>query len=142
MLKRRDSGDHPKVHHPASGDLLDDVRPAFVRWNDRLLAWLADHVLASILMFDIALILPLIAIPMSNSVKITLGVLSGSWIQWWALPALQRSQVRADRVRQAKIEADHQALTHIAITVDAILARLDALDAASGSKSSPASSGE
>lgn len=84
--------------------------------------------LASILMFDIALILPLIAIPMSNSVKITLGVLSGSWIQWWALPALQRSQVRADRTRQAKIDSDHQALTHIAVTVDAILARVETLE--------------
>lgn len=77
------------------------------------------------LMFDIALIVPLIAIPMSDSVKITLGVISGSWIQWWALPALQRSQVKADVKREAKADADHVALTHIANTVDAILAKLN-----------------
>ncbi|HRI45318.1 MAG TPA: hypothetical protein PLL78_11585 [Fimbriimonadaceae bacterium] len=127
MRKANDSLDHPSVRHPGR-QLLSTGRADFIRWNDRLLTWLADHVLASILMFDIALILPLIAIPMSNSVKITLGVLSGSWIQWWALPALQRSQVRADRTRQAKIDSDHQALTHIAVTVDAILARVETLE--------------
>lgn len=103
-------------------------RHPLVELNDKVLSWLADHVLASILMFDIALILPLLAIPMSDSFKITLGVISGSWIQWWALPALQRSQVRADRLRQAKVDADHEALTHIATTVDTILARLDAME--------------
>jgi predicted MFS family arabinose efflux permease len=93
--------------------------------NDRILDWLSEHVLASILMFDIALIVPLLAIPMNESIKITLGVVSSSWIQWWALPALQRSQVKADRKREAKADADHEALTHIAQTVDAILARLE-----------------
>lgn len=128
MLKGRNTPHHPHVRHPAMSE-DDSDRPSIVRLNDRLLTWLADHVLASILMFDIALILPLIAIPMSNSVKITLGVLSGSWIQWWALPALQRAQVKADRMRQSKADSDHEALSHIAVTVDAILARLDALEA-------------
>lgn len=94
--------------------------------NDRVLDWLSEHVLASMLMFDVALIIPLVTIPMADSVKITLGVISGSWIQWWALPALQRSQVKADVKREAKADADHAAMTHIANTVDAILARLEA----------------
>ncbi|MBL8088346.1 MAG: hypothetical protein JNM85_09810 [Chthonomonas sp.] len=110
---------HPLRNPPASGGWL-------AHHNDRILDWLANHVLASMIMFDIALIVPLLAIPMSDSVKITLGVISGSWIQWWALPALQRSQVKADQSRQAKADADHVALTHIANTVDLILARLDA----------------
>lgn len=90
-----------------------------------MLDWLSDHVLASMVMFDIALIVPLLVIPMSTDVKVTLGVISGSWIQWWALPALQRSQVKADRKREAKADADHEALTHIATTVDEILNRLE-----------------
>lgn len=115
---------HARVKHPLQS--LPEKKSALARHNDRVLDWLADHVLASMLMFDIALIVPLIAIPMSDSVKITLGVISGSWIQWWALPALQRSQVKADIKRESKADADHEALTHIANTVDAILARLDA----------------
>jgi predicted MFS family arabinose efflux permease len=110
---------HPRHFLPAR-------REGLARWNGRILDWLAEHVLASMLMFDIALIVPLIAIPLSDSVKITLGVISGSWIQWWALPALQRSQVRAEKERAAKMDADHLALTHIANTVDAIMARMDA----------------
>lgn len=115
---------HVRVIHPRQL-LSAQRRSALVHVNGLLLDWLAAHVLASTLMFDIALIVPLIAIPLSDSVKITVGVISGSWIQWWALPALQRSQVKADHLRQAKADADHEALTHIAHTVDAILAKLE-----------------
>lgn len=118
------SSTHSRVTHPRQL-LSAQRRSALVHVNDLLLDWLAAHVLASMLMFDIALIVPLIAIPLSDSVKITVGVISGSWIQWWALPALQRSQVKADQARQAKADADHEALTHIAHTVDAILAKLE-----------------
>jgi hypothetical protein len=111
------------VVHPLRD--LPEIRDPILRANDRFLEWMANNVLASMLMFDIALIVPLLAIPMSDSVKITLGVISGSWIQWWALPALQRSQVKADVKREAKADADHVALTHIANTVEEILARLD-----------------
>lgn len=114
---------HSRVAHPLK--FASKERKALALYNDRILDWLANNVLASTLMFDIALIVPLISIPMSDSVKITLGVISGSWIQWWALPALQRSQVKADLKREAKADADHLAMTHIANTVDAILARLD-----------------
>lgn len=111
---------HPHVPHPR------DLAEAKQDWNGRLLSWLAAHVLASKVMFDAALVLPLIALPMSTSVKVTLGVVSGSWIQWWALPALQRSQMQADLKRDAKADADHQALSHIAVTVDEIKAALGA----------------
>lgn len=112
------------MKHP-SNLVGEDKRHAIIRHNERILDWLASHVLASILMFDAALILPLLVIPMNDSIKITLGVISGSWIQWWALPALQRSQVKADQERERKAEADHRALTHIAHTVDAILSKLE-----------------
>lgn len=80
-------------------------------------------------MCDVALVLPLLAIPLSDSVKITLGVVSGSWIQWWALHALPRSQIKEDRRHEAKADADHEALTHIALQLDRVLGRLDALEA-------------
>jgi len=38
------------------------------------------------------LIVPLLTLEAPDAVKITLGVISGRWIQWRALPALQRSQ--------------------------------------------------
>ena len=111
---------HPKVRHPADAV----VRPhqeglgAVGAWNDRALTWLATHVLASMVMFDLALILPLLTLPMSSSIKITLGVISGSWIQWWALPALQRMSIKADEDRAAKADVDHVAQTHIATVGD------------------------
>lgn len=116
---------HPQVPHPGPHPRgLGSRRPA--RWNDAAVDWLTDHVLASAVMFDTAFILPLLVLPLSTAVKVTLGVISGSWIQWWALPALQRSANRADRARDAKADSDHQALTHIAVTVDAIRAAVEA----------------
>jgi hypothetical protein len=93
-------------------------------WNDRLLGFVSDHVLASRLMFNIALVVPLIVLPMSASVKLILGVISSNWIQWWALPSLQRSANIADVKREAKADADHEALSHIAVQVDGIAAEV------------------
>ncbi len=113
---------HPEVPHP--GRQARGTRgSALARWNDGLLDWLTDHVLASVAMFDAAMTLPLLTLPMSTGAKVTLGVISGSWIQWWALPALQRSANRADRARDAKADADHRALTHIATVVAQLLDR-------------------
>jgi hypothetical protein len=113
---------HPHVPHPHTK--LRRARGKLESLNERVLDWVSEHILASMLMFDIALVVPLIAVPLSESVKITLGVISGSWIQWWALHALQRGQLKADRQRAAKMDADHEALTHIALQVDRIAARL------------------
>jgi hypothetical protein len=104
---------HPEVPHPQK-------LTKALSLHDRTLSWLSAHILASRVMFDAALVLPLLVLPMSTGAKVTLGVISGSWIQWWALPALQRSQMEADQKRDAKANADHQALTHIAHIVDAI----------------------
>jgi hypothetical protein len=101
-----------RVPHPLTHLRMPD-RHWLVALNDRILDWVSVHVL------------PLIAIPMADSIKITLGVISGSWFQWWALPALQRCQIKTDLKREAKAETDHIALTHIANTVDAILAKLE-----------------
>jgi hypothetical protein len=83
-------------------------------YNDIVLDWITNHVLASVILFDIALIVPLVTLNASDTVKITLGVISSSWIQWWALPALQRSQNKTQAQMKAKAEVDHQTLTYLA----------------------------
>jgi hypothetical protein len=76
---------HAHVKHPK--ELIQEAKNLrhgdnrVLRYNDIVLEWITNHVLASVIFFDIAF-LPLL----------TLGVISASWIQWWALPAVQRSQ--------------------------------------------------
>ena len=111
---------HKQVVHP-SELLPPNSENVFIRANHAVLDFFGNNVLASMVMFDIALIVPLLIIPLPDGIKITLGVVSGSWIQWWALHAIQRTNMKADEQRTAKANADHQALTHIATTVDAIL---------------------
>jgi ABC-type multidrug transport system fused ATPase/permease subunit len=96
--------------------------------NDKFLLFMTNHVLASIVLFDVALIVPLLVIPASSSVKITLGVISGSWIQWWALPALQRSQNRIQALNDAKAKVDHQTLTYLANMQDEQMRKLDTIE--------------
>lgn len=113
---------HVHVRHPK--ELLHEKRQARKRnnvvlyYNDVVLEWVTNHVLGSVVLFDIALTVPLLVIPAPESIKITLGVISGSWIQWWALPALQRSQNRTQAQNDAKAEVDHETLTYLATTQD------------------------
>lgn len=92
--------------------------------NDIFLEWVTNHVLASVILFDIALIVPLLTITAPDSIKITLGVISGSWIQWWALPALQRSQNKTQAQNDAKAEVDHETLTYLATLQDEQMSEL------------------
>ncbi|HSX47670.1 MAG TPA: hypothetical protein VLF63_02750 [Patescibacteria group bacterium] len=122
---------HSKVRHPR--DVIQKKKAqknrsrAYVI-NDTVLEWVTNHVLASVLLFDIALIVPLLAIPAKTSVKITLGVISGSWIQWWALPALQRSQNKIQNQNDAKAEVDHETLTYLATLQDEQMNKLKTID--------------
>lgn len=108
---------HKHVRHPK--DILKEKRLAkknsniVLYLNDIILLWITNHVLASVILFDIALIVPLLALNAPDTIKITLGVISGSWIQWWALPAIQRSQNRTQAQNDAKAEADHETLTYL-----------------------------
>lgn len=113
---------HQYVRRPR--EVLQATRQAarrenkFLYGNDLLLEWITNHVLASVWLFDVALIVPLLVIKAPDSIKITLGVISGSWIQWWALPALQRSQNKTQAQNDAKAEVDHETLTYLANTQD------------------------
>lgn len=118
---------HPAVQHP--NELLKEGKAAqrrALRINDAVLEWITNHVLASVLLFDVALIVPLLTITAPDSVKITLGVISGSWIQWWALPALQRSQNKTQAQNDAKAAVDHRTLTYLATLQDEQMAELKA----------------
>jgi hypothetical protein len=96
-------------------------RSRFIRWNDAVLEWIANHVLGSIIFFDMAIIIPLLAIPAPDYIKAIVIILSSNWIQLWALFALQHTQKKADEVREVKADADHEALTHIANQLEKIL---------------------
>jgi hypothetical protein len=110
------------VKHPYSiVKQCRDERSRLVRWNDAMLEWIANNVLGSIIFFDMAIIIPLLAIQAPDYVKAILILLSSNWIQLWALFALQHTQKKADEVRQVKADADHEALTHIANQLDKIL---------------------
>jgi predicted MFS family arabinose efflux permease len=82
--------------------------------------WMADRVLPSSLMFYTALIAPLAVIPMSAGVKTLLMIVASNWIQWWALPALQRRQNEISDKQDAKADADYESLTHLSNKVDRI----------------------
>ena len=119
---------HAHVKHP--NELIQESKNRRHRdnrllyYNDIILEWITNHVLASIILFDITLIVPLVTLNASNTVKITLGVICSSWIQTWALPALQRSQNKSQAQIEAKAEVDHQTLTYLAKLQDEQMAEL------------------
>ena len=110
------------VKHPR--DILKDLREErskIIIWNDNILEWIANNVLGSIIFFDLAIIVPLLAIPAPDYIKAIVIILSSNWIQLWALFALQHTQKKADEAREAKADADHEALTHIANQLDMLI---------------------
>lgn len=110
---------HPKVKHPYK--VLEECREGrnkIIKWNDALLEYIADNVLGSIIFFDIAIIVPLLAIPAPDYIKAIVVIISSNWIQLWALFALQHTQKKADEAREAKADADHEALTYLANKID------------------------
>lgn len=110
------------VKHPRS--ILREYRMGrsrIIRWNDIVLEWIANNILGSIIFFDIAIIVPLLAIPAPDYIKAIVIILSSNWIQLWALFALQHTQKKADEAREVKADVDHEALTHIANQLDKLL---------------------
>lgn len=128
---------HPHVQHP--NEVIKERKQQrrqkhpVLYANDRFLEWMTNHVLASVVVFDIALIVPLIVLlPWLSKLQIVLIILSSNWFQFWALPALQRSQNHIQKRQEAKASTDHKTLTYLAEVQDEqieILRRLDALHA-------------
>ena len=62
--------ENPHVKHPYS--ILKQCRNErnkLIILNDNLLEWIANHVLGSIIFFDMAIIIPLLAIPAPDYIK-------------------------------------------------------------------------
>lgn len=100
---------HAAVKHPFA---------TLNKGSNKFMDWVADRVLASPVMFYTALVAPLIVLPMSDVAKLILAVLSSNWIQWWALPALQRRSNDNGRKQDLQADAIHQALTYLANKAD------------------------
>ena len=106
---------HEEVHHPR--ELLEEAaacRSWLLRANDAVLAWITERVLGSVIAFDVALVVPLLLWNAPENVKLLLALFSGSWLQWWALHALQRYQGKTQAAVDAKAEVDHRTLTYLA----------------------------
>ncbi|HSX45818.1 MAG TPA: hypothetical protein VLG27_02310 [Candidatus Saccharimonadia bacterium] len=122
---------HIRIRHP--NEILRQAKHAKKQTNrvayanGIVIEWITNHFLASVILFDVAFIVPLLVINAPSNIKITLGVISGSWIQWWALPALQRSQNRQQAQADAKADADHEALTFMANNQQKILLEVEAI---------------
>lgn len=106
------------LHVPHPRDFLNAERRA-ATWINSVLT----SVLGSNLVFAACFIVPLAAIPASDTVKLIIGLFFSNWFQAWALPVLQKGQQLAEQQRSAKAAADHVALTHIAQVVDEIAAQ-------------------
>ncbi len=105
---------HPHVPHPRELRQSQDIS----KFN----VWVTHHLtlaLGSVAGMYFALVIPLIAFEIPPLLKI-IGLVSSYWIQLWALFVLQRSANVADSKRDAKADADHEALTHIANVSDEI----------------------
>lgn len=105
---------HPHVPHPR--DLVTHERTVFAGINRALTTTLGSNAV-----FLACFIVPLLAVPASETVKLIVAIVFSNWFQAWALPVLQKSSDRAEAQRAAKADADHAALTHVAVAVDALL---------------------
>lgn len=120
MTQRRT---HDQVIHPA--ELLAKERNAVGRFND----WAATHL--AILFGLIWTVWAFIAAPLlvqlfPASVQSRFFFYSSGWIQLFALPLLVYVGNKTQRSSDAQSDAQHQALTHIATTVDEIKTMLAA----------------
>jgi hypothetical protein len=125
--------EHPAVAHPSAR-----LKPS-VGWN----AWLADNlvkVFGAIWTVWICMTVLLAVLLFPKGVQSVVFYLSSGWIQLWALPLINYTQNKADALRSAKADVDHQALTHMATALDeatalvsSLHARLDAMERKGGS---------
>jgi hypothetical protein len=115
---------HPRVPHPREFLKAEATQLQFINdWTARALT----RTLGSMSLFWVCFLVPLIAIATGGWFAGFVAIVFSYWLQAWALPVLQLSQNRAERMRDAKIEADHQALEALLRASDANTALLRAL---------------
>lgn len=109
---------HPNVPHPR---LLLAIERGRASRLGAAIGRIASTALGSMALFWTAFLVPLLALPAPDSVKLLVGIVFSSWFQAWALPVLQHSANLADAKREAKADADHIALTSLHYKVDQLL---------------------
>lgn len=108
---------HPHVPHPR---LLVAQRVGLSRFSATV-GRVASTVLGSMVLFWTAFLVPLLALPAPDGVKLVVSIVFSSWFQAWALPVLQHAANQAEVARAAKADADHLALTSLHHKVDQLL---------------------
>jgi hypothetical protein len=116
--RRRDVNERPQHHavvHP--GTLLAAGKGGVARANE----WLATHlaiVFGAVWTVWVFFIWPLIAPALSPAVQGKTSYYAQSWVQLFALPLFVWVGNRLQKSADAQSDAQHQALTHIAVTGD------------------------
>lgn len=108
---------HPHVPHPR---LLVAQRVGLSRFSATV-GRVASTMLGSMVLFWTAFLVPLLALPAPDGVKLVVSIVFSSWFQAWALPVLQHAANQAEVARAAKADADHLALTSLHHKVDQLL---------------------
>lgn len=117
--------DHPAVRHPRT--FLPGGRTVLTRASE----WAVEHLAvlfgatAAVWLFLVA---PLVVLVFPARVQSVAFFLASGWVQLWALPLLTYIGNKADKLRVAKAEADHQALTSVHATVDTVAALTSSQD--------------
>ena len=110
------------VKHPSTLlRLCRNEQNKLVQYNDKFLEFIANNILGSILFFDIALIIPIVAIFGPTWFSAIVLIISSEWIQLWALFALQHTQKKADTLREAKNNVDHETMTYVVNQLDRLV---------------------
>lgn len=96
------------------------------KWDD----WVADRlatVFGSTWTTVTFMVVPLLALLLPNTEQQIVFFLASGWIQLWALPLLNYAQNKADMMRSAKAEADHQSLVALHNALQELHAKMDDL---------------
>lgn len=96
------------------------------KWDD----WLADRlavVFGSTWTTVTFMVIPLLALLLPTAEQQIVFFLASGWIQLWALPLLNYAQNKAEVMRFAKADADHQALVALHIALEELSTKMDDL---------------
>ncbi len=108
---------HPKVNHPH--ELLAVERRKIAAWND----WAASHlavVFGLVWTVWVFMVWPLVVLLLPSGIQNITFYLASGWVQLWALPLFIYVGNKLQKSTDAQSNAMHEALTHIAQTVDRI----------------------
>lgn len=113
---------HPHVPHPR--EYMTHHREG-LGWLNAMLASRLAVVFGSVWTIWVFVVVPLVALLMPQGVQTVVFFLASAWVQLFALPLFVWVANTTGAKQDAKAEADHQALSHIATRIDMMFARED-----------------